>query len=98
MINKLVSSIYFQKPASIQAAIKAACDHDDDCDNELLHEAGKYISTLECLAEMLLDIVRYSEMKDPEIADVLDNFIQGNRTFHEQTVVEAEALLWEEMA
>lgn len=95
MINNLVKSIYFQKPVAIQTAIKAACDDEDD---ELLFEAGKYISTLECLASMLIDIVRCSEMKDPEIADVLDNFIQANRTFHEQTVVEAESMLWEEMA
>ena len=95
MINKLVKSIYFQKPVSIQAAISAACDDDD---NDLLHEAGNHISTLECLAEMLLDIVRNSEMQEPEIADVLDNFIQKNTAFHDQTVLEAESLLWEEMA
>ena len=49
MINKLVKSIYFARPVSIQSAIKAECE---DSDNELLHEAGKYISTLECLSEM----------------------------------------------
>lgn len=95
MINKLVKSIYFQKPVSIQAAIRAACEDDD---NELLHEAGKHISTLECLSEMLLDIVRNSEMREPDIADVLEDFIQKNTAFHEQTAVEAESILWEEMA
>lgn len=98
MINKLVRSIYFQKPVSIRSAISAACGYDDTGDNDLLHEAGKHISTLECLAEMLLDIVRNSEMQEPEIADVLDNFIQKNTAFHDQTVLEAESLLWEEMA
>lgn len=98
MINKLVKSIYFAQPVSIQSAIKAACDYDDTGDNDLLFESGKYISTLECLAEMLLDIVRNSEMQEPEIADVLDNFIQKNTAFHDQTVVDAESLLWEEMA
>jgi hypothetical protein len=95
MINKLVKSIYFNKPVSIQTAIKAECE---DSDNELLHEAGKYISTLECLSEMLLNIVRHSEMSDSDMADVLDDFIQGNESFHEQTVAEAESLLWEELA
>lgn len=95
MINNLVKSIYFQKPVSIQTAIKEACD---DEENELLFESGKYISTLECLAEMLLDIVRCSEMKDTEIADVLDNFAKKNTTFHERTVTEAESLLWDEIS
>lgn len=95
MINKLVKSIYFARPVSIQTAIKAECE---DSDSELLHEAGKYISTLECLSEMLLAIVRHSEMSDSDMADVLDDFIQGKAIFHEQTVAEAESLLWEELA
>lgn len=100
MINKLVNSIYFQKPVSIQTAISAECgqENHDGGEYDLLFEAGKYISTLECLAEMLLDIVRHSDMQGSEIAYVLDDFIQNNTAFHEQTVVDAESLLWEEIA
>ena len=95
MINKLVKSIYFAQPVSIQSAIKAACE---DSDSELLHDAGKYISTLECLSEMLLYIVRYSDLSDSDIADMMNDFIHENKIFHEQTVTEAESLLWEGLA
>lgn len=95
MINKLVKSIYFNQPVSIQTAIKAECE---DSDSELLHEAGKYISTLECLSEMLLHIVRYSKLSDSDMADMMDDFIHENKSFHDQTVTEAESLLWEELA